>query len=93
MIENNTHLQFLFNIGEKKPNSIDNNSTICPFCDTKNLTDILDRDGTIILLKNKYPTLDNTFQTVIIETNNCDDDMSTYSKEYMRKLIQFGMKH
>jgi len=93
MIDNNTHLQFLFNIGEKKPNSIDNSSTICPFCNTKNLTDILDREDSIILLKNKYPTLDNTLQTVIIETDDCDGNMSTYSKQYMRKLIQFGVKH
>lgn len=78
---------------KKKPNSLDDNSTLCPFCDTTKLTDILDRDGSIILVKNKYPTLDNTFQTVIIETDDCNANISTYDKNHMRKLIHFGMKH
>jgi len=93
MTDNNTHLQFLFNIGEKKPNSLDDSSTLCPFCDASKLTDILDRDGSIILLKNKYPTLDNTFQTVIIESDDCNADISTYSQDHMRNLIHFGIKH
>jgi len=89
----NNQLKFLFDIGKEKPNSINNKNILCPFCHRECLTDILDENGPFILVKNKYPTLENTLQTVLIETNNCNDNMSTYDKEYMRKLIQFGVNH
>lgn len=90
---NISHLKFLFDIGEKKPNSMRDKNTSCPFCHSENLTGILDKDGEIILVKNKYPTLEDTFQTVLVETADCCSNMSTYDKDHMRRLMKFGLNH
>ncbi|WP_102349813.1 DUF4931 domain-containing protein [Bacillus sp. Marseille-P3661] len=88
-----THLVFNSSIASNKPNSILNTDINCPFCERDLLTDIMDTDYPIILLKNKYPTLENTFQTVIIETDVCHSELSEYSKEHLYQLITFGIKH
>ncbi|MEH7216715.1 DUF4931 domain-containing protein [Bacillus toyonensis] len=85
-------LYFFNDIGKQKPESIRNKNIACPFCDTENLTDILQTEGTIIWLKNKFPTLKDTFQTVLIETDNCEDHIATYTGEHMRTLIRFSVK-
>lgn len=87
------YLKFIYGIGKAKPNSIHNNKTICPFCDRSSLTDIICEEKPFLLLKNKYPTIEDTLQTVLIETENCNENMSMYSKEHMRNLIKFAIKH
>ncbi|MFL0198520.1 DUF4931 domain-containing protein [Clostridium sp. WILCCON 0269] len=91
-MESNRTLKFISNISKNKPNSITNKSTICPFCDKNNLTDIIDIKGQFIFVKNKYNTLEDTLQTVLIESDNCDSNISLYTKEHMRSLINFGVK-
>ena len=86
-------LVFDLSIGRQKPESIINKSTACPFCDRENLENIIEEDGPLILLMNKYPTLKETYQTVLIETDQCDQEFSTYPKEHLHKLIQFAIKH
>ena len=87
------HLYFNTSIGVQKPESIRNKEQACPFCARDELTDIIAVDGPIILLKNKYPVLENAYQTVLIETDDCHGDLSSYSKEHLHRLIQFGIKH
>ena len=85
------HQQLFFSsavIGQK-PNTIRNKTTDCPFCRTEELKDILAREGNIIWLMNKYPTLKDTYQTVIIETDECTSDMRQYSTSHMRNLMRF----
>ena len=86
------HLNFLSSIGEEKI-IYQNNKYPCPFCDREELSDILAEEDSILLIKNKFPTFANTFQTVLIETNNCFANMSTYNKSHMRKIITFGINH
>ena len=76
MAQNNP-LTFLFNISKQKPNSILNSDTICPFCNREMLTEILVDSNDILLVLNKYPTIVDAFQTVLIETDDCDSDFST----------------
>ena len=45
------------------------------------------------MAKNKFPTLKDTFQTVLIETDNCEDHIATYTEEHMKSLIRFSIKH
>ncbi|HEY8889522.1 MAG TPA: DUF4931 domain-containing protein [Clostridium sp.] len=92
-MSSNRHLKFLFNISKNKPNSIKDKKTPCPFCNKEGLTGIIDEEGPFILVKNKYPTLENTLQTVLIETSSCDIDITMYDNEYMRKLLKFGVNH
>ncbi|MGG3468042.1 DUF4931 domain-containing protein [Neobacillus pocheonensis] len=89
----NKHLHFNTSIGVKKPENIRNKAQACPFCERDQLTDLIATDGPIILLKNKYPVLENAYQTVLIETDDCHAELSTYSKEHLHRLIRFGIKH
>ena len=56
-------------LGQTKPDSMHNRDGHCPFCEPSQLTDILDTSGSIIWLMNKYPVLEHTWPTVIIETS------------------------
>ncbi|MFJ5713770.1 DUF4931 domain-containing protein [Neobacillus sp. NPDC093127] len=89
----NSHLHFNTSIGVKKPENIRNKQQACPFCARDQLTDLIAVDGPIILLKNKYPVLENAFQTVLIETDDCHAELSTYTKAHLHRLIKFGIKH
>ncbi|MEH7123796.1 DUF4931 domain-containing protein [Bacillus sp. JJ1773] len=88
-----THLFFNTGIGRQKPNSIRNKEQRCPFCEREKLTDILATDGSIIILKNKFPVLEHTYQTVLIETDDCHSELSIYPEEHLNKLIRFGLTH
>lgn len=89
----NRHLYFNTTIGVQKPESIRNKETPCPFCARDQLTDILAVEGSIIFLKNKYPVLENAYQTVLIETDDCHAELSTYPFEHLHKVLRFGLKH
>ncbi len=88
-----SQLYFNIAIGSQKPESIRNRDTPCPFCDREHLTGIIDEKGTIMLLKNKYPVLKETFQTVLIETDQCDSELSLYPKDHMYTLLEFAITH
>jgi ATP adenylyltransferase/5',5'''-P-1,P-4-tetraphosphate phosphorylase II len=85
-------LHFDSDIAAQKPVSIINPGIKCPFCDREHLENILDQEGDILLVKNKYPVLKNTMQTVLIETRNCTPEFSEYPKEHLHKVVSFGMK-
>lgn len=87
-----THLQFVMNIGQQKPESIINRETLCPFCDRASLTGILAEEGPLMLLKNKYPVLQDTLQTVLIETDECLAELSDYDPAHMRRLMRFAVR-
>lgn len=88
------YLIFLNDISKDKPNEFANlNMKECPFCNREELKDVIDEKGAFILLKNKYPTLKDTCQLVIIETYTCKGNMSEYTDEYIQNLIKFGVEH
>ncbi len=87
------YLYFNSYIGSQKPENITNPDTACPFCDRNSLVDILAQDGDIILLKNKYPVLEDTVQTVLIETASCDSELSLYPKQHLYRVLRFGVEH
>jgi galactose-1-phosphate uridylyltransferase len=79
--------------GKQKPKTMLNPETRCPFCDRDNLEAILAQRGNILLVKNKYPVLQDTMQTVLIETDTCDTELSLYPKEHLYNVISFGIEH
>lgn len=87
------HLEFNVTIGRQKPESIINTAAKCPFCDRSQLTDIIDHEGSLMLIKNKYPVLKNTLQTVLIETDECMSELSIYSPEHLHHVFRFGFRH
>lgn len=86
------HLTFVYNTIRDKLHYRDSRET-CPFCSRTDLKDIIDEDGSIILLKNKFPSLADTCQLVLIETEKCGEDISTYDIRYLEKIITFGIDH
>lgn len=88
-----SQLHFTSQIGRTKPSTISNQTTSCPFCDTASLENIIDQDGSMILLKNKFPTLQETLQTVLIETDECFGELSKYPKEHLHRLFNFAIRH
>ncbi len=79
-------------IAKNKPESIRNTSAICPFCDRSQLNHIYEERGTMIWLPNKYPVLNDTLQTVLIESDQCDGDLSTYSLKHATNLFAFALE-
>jgi len=88
----NNHLCFISDIVEEK-HTYQHNQKLCPFCNRDELAEILDEEGSILLVKNKFATLADTYQTVLIESNDCSANISTYDKSHMRKIISFGTNH
>ncbi|CCI84360.1 galactose-1-phosphate uridylyltransferase [Lactobacillus pasteurii DSM 23907 = CRBIP 24.76] len=91
---NNDPIVFELSIAKNKPHSYRKDKPkvkVCPFCDTEHLTDIYRQDGEFIWLHNKFPTLRDTTQTVLIESHDHLGDISTYSKEHNRKLMRFAL--
>lgn len=86
-------IKFNTDIGKTKPENIVHTENACPFCDVEHLTNIFDTDGDIIFLKNKYPVIEGADLFVLIEGSSCDDDMPSYSREHMRRVIEMGLKH
>lgn len=91
MSKREKYLVFDSNVSKHKPENIVNANVGCPFCCREQLTDIIAEEGPILLIKNKYPVLVNAFQTVLIETYECNSDLSVYSKEHLYKVIAFGV--
>ena len=87
------HLEFNVNIGRQKPESIINTAAKCPFCDRSHLTDIIDCEDALMLIKNKYPVLKNTLQTVLIETDECMSELSLYTPDHLHHLFRFAFRH
>jgi ATP adenylyltransferase/5',5'''-P-1,P-4-tetraphosphate phosphorylase II len=87
-----THLHFDMYIGRKKPENVRNREADCPFCDRGSLTGVLEQRGSMIWLMNKYPVLLDTFQTVLIESDDCDGDWSVYTREHAHSLLAFGVE-
>ncbi len=99
-MSSSTHLHFNSHLGAQKPRTIarqkpnpaQKNDTSCPFCNRESLVDILASEGPLVLLKNKYPVLEDTLQLVLIETYDCDEELSIYPKEHLHHVIRFGVE-
>lgn len=91
----NDPLVFQMSIAKGKPQSYRKDAPrkkkVCPFCDVAHLTDIYEQAGPMIWLHNKFPTLRDTVQTVLIESDDHHGDITTYSREYNRKLMKFAL--
>ncbi len=86
-------IEFDIGLGRKKPVNIHHENNACPFCDKSQLSGIIDTDGDIIFLPNKYNVLSDADQFVLIEGADCDSDIPYYSKSHLHRLIRFGVKH
>jgi len=86
-------LMFDTKIAKDKPENLRHPHNACPFCDPDQLTNVLDQDVDRIWLLNKFPTLQATWQTIIIESAAHDGDISTYSRDQNRAVVAFALRH
>lgn len=87
---NTDPLIFDVKIAKEKPNSYRKHSA-CPFCTVADLSSIYAQEGDMIWLRNKYPTLRDTVQTVLIESADHQGDITTYSQKQNRALLRFSL--
>jgi len=90
MTARQNHLVFDTEIGVTKPVTVVDRGFKCPFCCRDELEDIIAEDGSILLIANKYPVLQDTLQTVLIETDDCTAELSLYPKDHLHRVIRFG---
>lgn len=84
---------FLFNyeLGTQKPKNFHEQNDPCPFCRPETLTQILDTDGDIIWLMNKYPVYEQTWPTVIVEGLDDNGEFSAFTPEYACRVLKFSL--
>jgi len=85
-------IQFNNNLAKRKPNTLKNKQITCPFCAQETLrkeNGILDETTNVLWIKNKFPTFQDAFQTVLVEHHECDHNLSTYPKEHLYRLMDF----
>lgn len=81
-------LTFNSSIAKKKPTNQDR----CPFCYQEELGKVLDRQDQMIWVENKYPVLEQAYQTLIIESDWHDGDIPIYSRDYNRQLFSYAVE-
>ena len=74
-----------------KPDDNRRPGTSCPFCDVEGLENIIRRDGDAIWLENKFKTLRDTRQTVLIESADHDADITTYAPAELHRIMRFAL--
>jgi len=91
-----TYMKWLANMSEGKPNTYINKEEQCPFCDRETLRKeghIIDETEHFMIVKNKFPVLDNTFSTIIVEHPTCGEHIGTYSIDYLTKLLEYSLNY
>ncbi|MCL1805661.1 MAG: DUF4931 domain-containing protein [Clostridiales bacterium] len=84
-------LVFQADVGRLKPFTVrEDDDSVCPFCHRGMLPPILREDGDILLVPNKYPILQNTDPFVLIETAECESELSLYSEDHLVRVFQMA---
>lgn len=63
----------------------------CPFCDRSQLPPVLKEDGDILLVPNKYPIHEGSDPLVLIETAQCDSELSLYSESHLFRVFHMAL--
>lgn len=89
----NIYISFRTSIARIKP--VSRAGEYCPFCDRESIY----REGKVIfeeypfmLIENKYQTIEQAYQMVLVESDTCDNDLSNYQKDHLHRLIKFGVR-
>jgi ATP adenylyltransferase/5',5'''-P-1,P-4-tetraphosphate phosphorylase II len=91
-----TYIPFKSDIAKNKPNTIANPSDYCPFCDRATLRAegrIIKETVNFLILENKFPVMEGSFPTVLVETPTCEGHIGTYSLAYLTELLSFALDY
>jgi galactose-1-phosphate uridylyltransferase len=85
-------LVFQTNAAKHKPENIRHTLNACPFCEPARLTHVLAQQADMIWLVNKFRTLQDTLQTLIVESADHNGDISNYTLTKNRQLFAFAFQ-
>ena len=85
-----SQLVFQTAISSQKPQTLRSADAPCPFCDRSQLPAILKEDGDILLVPNKYPILKGSTPLVLIETSQCDSELSLYDEDRLLRVFRMA---
>lgn len=85
-------LIFLPQAATGKPQHLGSEKAGCPFCDYAEEENILRAEQQMFWIRNKFQTLQETVQTLIIENPDHNKDISTHTKEENRALFHFAFE-
>ncbi|MFP7487292.1 DUF4931 domain-containing protein [Priestia filamentosa] len=91
-----TYIPFKTNTAKQKPNTLINQQHKCPFCDRETLVkeqNSLKQTKDFLIVENKFPVMEGSFATVLIEHLSCDEHIGTYSVEYLTELLNFAIDY
>lgn len=88
----NAPLVFINRVARHKPENIRHTDGYCPFCHPETLENILRQDGERIWLVNKYRTLVDTMQTIVVESGDHEGDFSNYSAGESEAVLRFSLE-
>ncbi|HCP15500.1 MAG TPA: DUF4931 domain-containing protein [Peptococcaceae bacterium] len=89
-----TQLIFKSSVGRQKPRTLHLSNPVncdCPFCDRSQLPPVLKEDGNILLVPNKYPIHIGSQPLVLIETDQCDSELSLYSESHLFRVFHMAL--
>lgn len=89
--ENEGPLIFSHVAAQGKPIHMQAETVGCPFCEYQQTENILQQEGNFLWIKNKFPTLNHTDQTLIIESKDHNGNISNYQQQENRDLIRFAL--
>lgn len=90
----NEYIDLKMSISKQKPITVNGENVVCPFCDWKALKEtntILGETNEVLWMENKYPTFMNAYQTVLVEHQDCEANLSTYDHDHRTALLQFAI--
>lgn len=88
------YIDFYSHLASQKPDTLRSENAACPFCNRELLLSehgILDSDGDKVLMKNKYPVLENTLPLVYVETLGCGKDITNYPYPVLIDVVCYGL--
>lgn len=87
------YMSFRTSIARIKP--VIQSGDYCPFCDRQSIYKegkVIREEHPFMLVENKYQTLEDAYQMVLIESETCDYDLSNYNKKHLHRLLDFVLR-
>ncbi len=78
-------------INQQKPSTLKNEKEQCPFCDHRKLADTISQKDDMLVVRNKYNTLEDSDMFVLIETAKCGCELEDYSISKTLNLLEYAI--
>jgi diadenosine tetraphosphate (Ap4A) HIT family hydrolase len=89
-------IKFKSSVSIMKPNLYIEKNQQCPFCDRDSLRAegrIIKETSNFVIIRNKYPIMEGTYSTILIEHNSCKEHIGSYDIEYLTEFLKFALEY